>query len=229
MTTETFLAALRLFFAQRGYSSSIYSDCASTFAGANAVLKADFAAYRKQLEEGARSVSCHGVSWHFIPPGSSNFGGMWEAGVKSMKHHLRRTIGDATLTFEEFYTVLKQIEAVLNSRPLSALSDDPDDLTALTPGHFLVGGPITATPEPDLIEVKTVGDLVLVRDERLPPTQWPLGRVLEVHTGEDNLVRVATIRTQSSIYKRAISKLVVLPIDNSPIDEHGGRPDVSSQ
>ncbi|XP_055839354.1 uncharacterized protein LOC129907259 [Episyrphus balteatus] len=114
MTTETFLAALRRFFAQRGYSSSIYSDCASTFAGANAVLKAGFAAYRKQLEEGARSVSCHGVSWHFIPPGSPNFGGMWEAGVKSMKHHLRRTIGDATLTFEEFYTVLRQIAAVLN-------------------------------------------------------------------------------------------------------------------
>ncbi|XP_055923735.1 uncharacterized protein LOC129954087 [Eupeodes corollae] len=271
MTTETLLAALRRFFSQRGYSSSIYSDCATTFVSANAVLKQDFTAYQKQLEAGARSVSCHGVSWHFIPPGSPNFGGIWEAGVKSMKHHLKRTIGEATLTFEEFYTVIKQIEAVLNSRPISALSVDTGDFAALTPGHFLVGGPITATPEPDLIDIKTgrlsrwkqlqqmqqdfwkrwsceylhdlqvrskwqkskanikVGDLVLVKDERAPPTQWLLGRVLEVHTGEDDLVRVATIRTQSSIIKRAISKLVVLPVDNDSADEHGGRPDVSSQ
>ncbi|XP_036329795.1 uncharacterized protein LOC118741928 [Rhagoletis pomonella] len=152
MTTDAFLAALRRFFSQRGYSSDIYSDCATIFVGANTVLRENFVAFRAQIETGARSVALHNVSWHFIPPGSPNFGGIWEAGIKSMKHHLHRVIGESMLTFEEFYTILKQIEAVLNSRPISALSDDPSDLTALTPGHFLVGGPLAATPEPNLLD-----------------------------------------------------------------------------
>jgi len=59
--------------------------------------------------------------------------------VKAIKHHLRRVLGEATLTYEEMATLLAQVEACLNSRPLQALTDDPDDLTALTPGHFLIG------------------------------------------------------------------------------------------
>lgn len=56
----------------------------------------------------------------------------------------------ATLTYEEMATLLTQIEACLNSRPLSALSDDPEDISALTPGHFLIGSSLVALPEPTL-------------------------------------------------------------------------------
>lgn len=54
------------------------------------------------------------------------------------------------LTYEELATLLTQIEAVLNSRPLCPLSDDSDDLSALTPGHFLIGEPLTTVPEANL-------------------------------------------------------------------------------
>lgn len=57
------------------------------------------------------------------------------------------------LTYEEMATLLTQIEACLNSRPLSALSDDPADITALTPGHFLIGSTLKAVPEPSLLDV----------------------------------------------------------------------------
>ncbi|XP_033234152.1 uncharacterized protein [Drosophila pseudoobscura] len=53
-------------------------------------------------------------------------------------------------TFEELSTLLAKIEACLNSRPLSPMSDDPTELLALTPGHFLIGGPLMSTAEPEI-------------------------------------------------------------------------------
>ncbi|UYV82904.1 hypothetical protein LAZ67_22001338 [Cordylochernes scorpioides] len=84
------------------------------------------------------------IKWNFIPPYSHHFRGLWEAGIKSAKYHLRRIVGKTKLTVEELTTVLTQIEACLNSRPFCPLTDDPEDLTALTAGHFLIGMPLTA-------------------------------------------------------------------------------------
>jgi len=94
-----------------------------------------------------------GMQWHFIPPAAPHFGGLWEAGVKSFKYHLRRVIGFRTLSKAEFATILCQIEACLNSRPITALSDDPDDLSALTPGHFLIGRLLLSIPEELVLEI----------------------------------------------------------------------------
>lgn len=57
---------------------------------------------------------------------------------------------NSVLNYEELYTLLLQIEAVLNSRPLCGISDDPNDLQPLTPAHFLIGESLTAVPEPSL-------------------------------------------------------------------------------
>lgn len=92
------------------------------------------------------------IVWKFIPPRSPNFGGLWEAGVKSTKTHLRKVLSNACLNFEEFYTVLTQIEAVLNSRPLFTNSLVTHEPFALTPGHFLIGRELVAIPEPTLVE-----------------------------------------------------------------------------
>ncbi|GFS88528.1 reverse transcriptase domain-containing protein [Trichonephila clavipes] len=81
---------------------------------------------------------------------SPNFGGLWEAGVKSIKRYFKRTVGDARLTLEQFITITTQIENILNSRPLTPMSSDPNDFAVLTPGHFLIGRPLQSLPEPQI-------------------------------------------------------------------------------
>jgi hypothetical protein len=98
-------------------------------------------------------LTTEGCDWKFIPHGP-HFRGLWEAAVKTMKHHLRRTLGAQIATYEELCTLLAEIESCLNSRPLCALSNDPYGSTYLSPGHFLIGEPLTQLPCIDYTDVK---------------------------------------------------------------------------
>jgi len=71
-----------------------------------------------------------------------------------MKYHLRRRQGSQVATYEELCTLLAEIEACLNSRRLCAFSDDPFNPTYLSPGHFLIGEPLTQLPAADFTDVK---------------------------------------------------------------------------
>ncbi|KAH0945784.1 hypothetical protein HN011_010972 [Eciton burchellii] len=126
------------------------------------------------------------VQWYFIPPAAPQFGGLWETSVKSFKFHLRRVIGLRTLSKDEFATILCQIEACLNSRPIAALNDDPGDLSALTPGHFLIGRSLLSVPT----------------------------GVIQVHPGSDSHVRVVTLRTACGHYKQPITQICKLPVSS---------------
>lgn len=106
--------------------------------------------HKQQLDECLNEV---GVRWNFIPSLSPHFGGLWKAAVKSIKGHLRRTLGNALLIFEELVTVLTRVEACLNSRPITPLSTDPSDLNALTPAHFLIGGSLTCLPDHNITDM----------------------------------------------------------------------------
>jgi hypothetical protein len=197
-----------------------------------------------------------GIEWRFNPPAAPHFGGLWESAVKSTKHHLSRMMGEAKLTLSELNTLLCQIEACLNSRPITPLSSDPSDVEALTPAHFLIGGAITLPPEPDLSGENTgylrrwkyvqllmqtfwrrwqleylpqlqvrgkwvtktkplqIDNIVIIKDEGMPPTQWKLGRVTKVHPGSDGEIRVVTVRTAAgSEMKRPTAKVCVLPTE----------------
>jgi hypothetical protein len=99
-------------------------------------------------------LASEGCDWRFIPPHGPHHGGLWEAAVKSMKYHLRRTLGTHIPTYEELATLLAEIEACLNSRPLCILSDDPYNQTYLSPGHFLIGQPLTQVPSVDYTNAK---------------------------------------------------------------------------
>lgn len=257
LSTQAFLAALKRFVSRRGRCKTIYSDNGSNFVGAQRELRdlQDLLMSEQLKTEITNFTNTEGIEWIFIPPRTPHFGGLWEAGVKSFKHHLRRTMGTMCLTFEELTTLTCQIEACLNSRPLIPLSFDPADPQVLTPGHYLIGTSITSIPQPDLGTTKLSllsrwevlqqrlqlfwrrwshdylhhlqqrtkwtsscpnvqpGALVIVREDNLPPISWKLAVVENVHPGADGLIRVVTIRTPHGVFKRPITKLCPLPVD----------------
>ncbi len=148
-TTQSFVAAFHRFTARRGHCSILYSDQGPNFIGAAPELRAMFEKRSKFVGEVGDIFSQLGTDWKFNPPGAPHFGGIWEAGVKSAKHHLLRVVGETVLTFSEMSTLLCRIEACLNSRPLVPLSDDPGDINFLTPAHFLIQRASYLIPEPD--------------------------------------------------------------------------------
>lgn len=148
LDSESFVAAFKRFTARRGHCSDIWSDNATNFIAGNKLLKDMLQGQIEQVKHEIFSqLARDGTTWHNIPAAAPHFGGLWEAGVRSVKHHLKRILGNTSLTYEEMSTVTAQIEACLNSRPISAISDDIDDLLPLTPGHFLVGEPPIVVPE----------------------------------------------------------------------------------
>ncbi|XP_046145628.1 uncharacterized protein LOC114881980 [Osmia bicornis bicornis] len=151
-TTSAFLAALKRFASLRGVPSFLYSDNGTNFRGADRELRETF--HTLISDSTLKNLLANdGITWKFIPPSAPHFGELWEAGVKSVKYHLKRAVEAHTLSQSEFSTVLCQVEACLNSRPISALTDEPTDLSALTPGHFIIGRPIVAISEESALEI----------------------------------------------------------------------------
>lgn len=148
-STKSFLAALDRFCGRRGTPSRIYSDNGSNFRGGAAELRLIMKDHhsddgRKDTE---RWSAAKGLRWYFQPACSPSRGGLWEAGVKTMKGLIRQTLYKLSLTIDELNTIVISAEAVMNSRPyLPVHSTDPDGVCPLTPGHFLVGRPLCALP-----------------------------------------------------------------------------------
>lgn len=254
LSTPAFLASYRRFISRRGLVLNLHSDCGTNFVGAKrAVTRSAIDVQKQWNEEIAKELSEFKTTWHFNPPGAPHFGGLWEAGVKSVKYHLKRVVGETRLTYDEFETVLVQIEAILNSRPLCPISNDPNNV-ALTPAHFLIQDSLLSLPDNNLESVKTclqdrwsmiqqllqrfwklwsddylntlrqrkkwknsrsnikVDDVVIIRENNLPPNTWALGVVTEIHPGPDGLTRVVTLKSKDRVFQRPVVKLSPLPL-----------------
>lgn len=165
-TSVAFTAALRRIISRRGMIRKMVSDNGTNFVGAAKNLREIMK--RENVESYEREFD---LEWSFNPPSAPHHGGIFEAAVKSMKYHLIREIGDHALTEEEVNTLLCQIEACLNSRPLGALHDDNTNDLALTPAHFLVGRPLITLQEEDNLESIKISRL----------NRWQ--RIQQIHQG----------------------------------------------
>ncbi|KAL1448522.1 hypothetical protein WDU94_000574 [Cyamophila willieti] len=154
LSTDCFLAALDRFISRRGLPTRMFSDQGTNFKGAARVLEETYTFLKTTEPAIIDHLTKLEIQWTFNAPSNPSSGGLWEAGVKSVKHHLKRILKDRVLHYEEFLTTLCRIESLLNSRPIGVPASCPiDDIQCLTPGHFLIGAPLVARPEPNVSDV----------------------------------------------------------------------------
>ncbi|MGH0117086.1 UNVERIFIED_CONTAM: hypothetical protein FKN15_030931 [Acipenser sinensis] len=136
LDTDSFINALRRFIARRGQVSLLRSDNGTNFIGAE-----------RELREAIKGWNCskikntllqNGIKWMFNPPTGSHHGGVWERLIRSVRKILNATLRVQALDEEGLHTVLCEAEAIINSRPITKASNDPNDLEALTPNHLLL-------------------------------------------------------------------------------------------
>lgn len=154
LDTDSFIMALRRFFARKPRAQELYSDNGTNFVGANRELLEGIQRWNADTELHS-FLALREISWHFNPPKAPHMGGAWERLVKCTKTALYATLKDQCFHEDILVTVLTEIEATLNSRPLTSIPDGPDDLEPLTPNHFIIGQancplPFDITYESDL-------------------------------------------------------------------------------
>ncbi|KAL9977438.1 hypothetical protein ACROYT_G014841 [Oculina patagonica] len=137
LSTDSFIMCLRRFMALRGKPTVIYSDNGTNFVGADRELRECINGWN-QHKIGSE-LSQEGIQWVFNPPAAPHMGGVWERLVRSCKKALNVVLQNQVLTDEVLLTAFAEVAWVVNSRPLTEVSSDVDDLEALTPNHFLIG------------------------------------------------------------------------------------------
>lgn len=131
LSTPAFIQAFRRFIARRGRSHTVYSDNGTNFVGTdNALNQLDWDLIKREM-------ALIRIDWHFNPPAAPWWGGFWERMIGVVKSLLRKSLGKASLDYQEMTTVLCECENVINDRPLTYLYDDPNEMRPLTPNTFL--------------------------------------------------------------------------------------------
>ena len=141
MSALTFIRCLKRFIARRGLPLKFVSDNGKAFKVAAKTLSE-----MVKQPEFTKYLEGVGVEWTFNLEKAPWWGGIFERLIQSVKRSLRKTIGQAKFTYDELNTVLIEIEAILNSRPLTYVTSE-DLEEPLTPSHLLIGRRILSLPD----------------------------------------------------------------------------------
>ena len=221
LDTDSFLEALRRFIARRGQPLLLRSDNGGNFVKGEKELREAVCEWNQDKIH--NFLLAKNVKWTFNPPAGSHHGGVWERCIRTVRKVMKALCKEQTLDDEGLLTLMCEVEAIVNGRPITKVSDDPRDPEALTPNHLLLlrSGP-TVPPGvfvkgdmysrqrwrqvqyladvfwrrwlreylPALQERQKwrsgsrnlmQNDVVLVVDEGVPRSSWPLGRIIEVY------------------------------------------------
>lgn len=162
-------------------------------------------------------------------------------------------LGRASLDYEDILTLICECEAIINARPLTYISDDPNDLIALTPAMFLRDQAESRLPDCDAVDQATprkkipyiqrlrdnlrcrfrseylgqlkllcrrkrsrpvsLGEVVLIGNDRDKRLEWPLGRIDKMLPGKDGVIHLVHVSTTRGRLLRPIQRLY-------PLEEH---------
>lgn len=136
LDTDSCIHALRRFICRRGQVSSLRSDNGKNFIGSERELREALSGLNQDKIQSA--MLQRGIKWYFNPPAGSHHGGVWERLIRMVRNVLRSVLNQQVLDDEGLQTLLCEVEAILNDRPITKISDDPMDLEALTPNHLLL-------------------------------------------------------------------------------------------
>ncbi|XP_039550287.1 uncharacterized protein LOC120495005 [Pimephales promelas] len=136
LDTSSCINALRRFISRRGQVSHIRSDNGTNFVGTERELREALAVVNHQKIQKALLQS--GVKWSFNTPAASHHGGTWERIIRMVRQVLNSVLHQQSVDDEGLQTFLCEVEAILNDRPITRVSDDPNDLEPLTPNHILL-------------------------------------------------------------------------------------------
>ena len=144
LDTDSCIAAIRRFIARRGQVQLIRSDNGTNLVGAQREM-------RKEIENWNQAKMSdtllqRNIEWRFNPPGGSHFGGVWERQIRTIRSLMCSLLKQQTLTDESLQTLFCEIEATINSRPLTRISSDAHDMEPLTPNHLLLMKPPSLPP-----------------------------------------------------------------------------------
>ena len=167
MDTDAYLMALRRFIARRGTPAELWSDQGTNFKGGERELKEAFGSMAPTLQ---RQLASQRIKFHFNPPASPHFGGVWEREVRSVKSALYTCVGSQPVPEEVLLTVLLEVEALLNAKPLGYVSADIADVDPITPNSLLMGRPDGSLPQ-----------VVYPESEILSRRRWRHSQILADH------------------------------------------------
>jgi len=173
LSTHTFLLAFRRFTSRRSLPQTVISDNGSTYLAAAEELSSLFAS-----EELKETLSRQGVQWKFIPKRAPWYGGFWERLVGLTKMSLKKVLGRAHISLLVLQTLVVEIEATLNDRPLTHVSCDIADSEPITPAHLLYGRRITCLPH-RCVEDDEVVDPTFGEDNDIERKAKQLGLILQ--------------------------------------------------
>ncbi|XP_070527750.1 uncharacterized protein [Cardiocondyla obscurior] len=235
-SSSAFIAAFKRFTGRRGICSTLYSDCGTNFVGANAELRRLFDSTSSELKEIAALILNNGTEWKFNPPAAPHFG---ETVLTYEEMSTVLIQIESTLNTRPLCPITEDITDSSALTPGHILTGGS---LAIIPEPDLTREPTSRLTRWQMLKqlldkfwkrwsteclqryqakskwhhpshVLKVGSMVLVIDERYPPGKWPLARVTQVHPGNDGLIRVVTLKTASSEFKRPITKVCILPMD----------------
>ena len=160
LDVNSFINAMRRFIARRGRPKIIYSDNGTNLTAGERELRASLETWEKN--DITREATKLRIDWRFSPPAGPHFGGVWERPIQSAKRALYAVLKGRITTDETLSTLMAEVEAFLNARPLTHISVDPTDPEPITPNHFLLGRAAPHIP-PDIF---TVGETASRKDWR---------------------------------------------------------------